>query len=83
MTFETIIDDKSKISLFAVAAAIPILGAFAFWLTAQHVNAEHIQQKVENLEQKNEKHYELLLAIKDDVLVIKESLKKQNKNQGE
>jgi hypothetical protein len=75
------IDEKAKIPLFAVFTAVPTFFGFVFWLTAQQVNAEHMQTKIEQLEQRQDRQFELLTQIRDDVLIIKEQLK--NKSKGE
>jgi hypothetical protein len=80
MGISAIIDDKAKIPLFAALATIPVLAMFSFWMTAQYVNAAHVEKKVVQLEVRQDKQIEILSQIRDDVLIIKEKLKNQESN---
>lgn len=73
---DTSIDDKTKISLFAVAVGLPTIIISAMWLAALSARSDQaLATSVEN-ERRIEKQMDVLLEIKDRVIRIEEQLKK-------
>lgn len=71
------ISEKTKIPLFVVIGAIPILAAFTFWMSTIYIagetaNAVNLKQdeKIDNLNG-------ILLDIRDRVIRIEERVKKR------
>ncbi len=68
------IDDKTKISLYAVLASIPFLIGGMIWLTSIEAKASAAQDELRNLRP-------LVEEIKERVIRIDESLKQLKKRE--
>lgn len=70
----TIIDESTKVGLFkAIGAGLIILGG-VFWLSAQHVKANYVEQQVNDLKVRQEKQVLLLQDIRESVIRIEAKL---------
>ncbi len=65
-----IIDDRTKVQLFAVLSALPVLIGFVSWLTVVYTKAEAAERANERQDTKIEAQYSLLLDIRDRVIRI-------------
>jgi hypothetical protein len=73
------INDKTKIQLFAVFAAIPIFVGFVFWISMIYFKVEAAEKVNERQEVKLDSQMNVLLDIRDKVTRVEERLDKTNK----
>jgi hypothetical protein len=72
-----VISDKTKVPLFAVLAAMPVIFGFIFWLTT--IYAATIEAKEANIHQdlKIDQTRDILLDIRDRLIRIEERVNRK------
>jgi hypothetical protein len=68
------LNDKTSISLFAIFGALPVTAGFIFWLSSVAFSANNAENKIKELEQKQEQINGLLISIKEDLTLVKYKL---------
>lgn len=68
-----VIDEKTKIQLFTVLGAMPVIVGAIVWLTIIYFKAEASERANEKQDIKIEAQYNLLLDIRDRVIRIEEN----------
>lgn len=72
---EVVLDDKTKVQLFAVLGILPVLAGAVFWVTVIYIKAEAAERLNEKQDAKIEAQYLLLQDIRDRVIRIEENQK--------
>jgi hypothetical protein len=67
-----VLDDNTRVQLFAALATLPIIIGGIAWLTALYAKADVAAEKIERQEQRIEAQYLLLQDIRDRVIRIEE-----------
>ena len=74
-----IINDKTKIELFAALAVTPFIVGFIFWLSSINNSANGSEKKIAQLEQNQQNQNNLLISIKEDLTLVKYKLEIKEK----
>jgi len=72
------ITETTRVPLFTVIGAIPITVGFIFWLSVIYLKADAAQDYNEKQDIKIEMQNAILLDIRDRIIRIEESQKKNN-----
>lgn len=72
------LSEKTKIPLFAVLAALPILAGFIFWLSTIYAMASDAHRDNQLQDEKIEQTRELLLEIRERTIRIEEKISTRN-----
>ncbi len=73
------IDEKTRISFFAVLSALPFLIGGILWLTSVDAKASMSLQRSERTQQLLDKQMEILFDMRDSLIRIEEQLKRRSK----
>lgn len=70
------INDRTRIPLFAVAASLPILIGFIFWMSSLYASVSNAEQTNVKQDEKIDRLYDLMIDIRDRVIRIEEKISK-------
>lgn len=73
------INDRTRIQLFAVLAAVPVFVGFVFWISMIYFKVEAAEKMNERQEVKLDSQMNVLLDIRDKVTRVEERLDKTDK----
>ena len=71
----TTLDSKSKVPLFAVISALPVLVGGIFWLSVIYYKVEAAEKINEKQDLRIEMQYNLLIEIRDPIIKMEEHQK--------
>jgi hypothetical protein len=70
------INEQTRVPLFAVLAAIPIIIGFIFWMSSLYASVSQAEITNNKQDVKIDQLYELLIDIRDRVIRIEEKISK-------